>query len=172
MWRATVAASRPSSARRRRSGAPCWYCRRRSLRGERFLLGHAGARLAVALRDRGELGFERAAALRKLEERALRLAHRLAARAQLVGRLAARFLRRGELGLQLLDAPAQLAQVLLARRRGFRRGARRAASADREEEDSPPRHAPRARGRHRGYFAFPWLATECCAFATASASPR
>src|SRR5258708_2209186 len=30
MWRATVAASRPSSARRSRSGAPCWYCRRSS----------------------------------------------------------------------------------------------------------------------------------------------
>jgi hypothetical protein len=105
----------------------------------------------------------------------MRPAHRAVALPQLVGRLAARALRVIELLLQLLDAPAQLAQVLLRRRRiGLRWRSRwrrlpacrvRAGRNDEREEQ-------RERERSQACFALPWLATECMARAMASWSPR
>ena len=141
------------------------------LPGESLLLAHAGADLALTPRDRAELVFQRPAPLRQFEERAMRFGERLAAGAQLVGRFAPRFLRARQLRLQLLDALAQVAQLLPARRRIGRRLEERGPREDREEEASK-QHARDARRGHRRYFALPWLATECMALATASASPR
>ena len=128
----------------------------------------AGARLALALRDRLQLRLQVAALLRQPEERTVRLANRLAALAQLVGGLAARLLRGGEVRLQLLDARAKLAQLLLARRGGpgargvLRRGVR--GRGERQQRGGE--------GQAQGYFAFPCETTACIALATASGSPR
>ena len=129
----------------------------------------AAVNLALALAERGDLGLDHAALLREREERAMRLAHRLAARAQLVGGGPARFLRGREVGLQLVDARAQLAQLLLVRLRGrlwWRLGRERANRSQHQ------RGAERPRARHVRYLALPWAATECIAAATASGSPR
>src|SRR5688572_18783264 len=66
------------------------------LRGQGLLLGASGARLALARRQRAQLRLDASALLREAEERAVRLAHRAAAGAQLVRGLAARLLRGGE----------------------------------------------------------------------------
>jgi hypothetical protein len=76
----------------------------------------------------------------------MRLGERAAAFLQLVGGLAAGFLGFREPLLQALDAPAQLLQVLLARRLG-----RAPCRARREQQDGE-------RGA-RAYFAFPCAAT-------------
>ena len=127
-------------------------------RGERFLLGGAGARLALAPRDRFKLGFDDVPRLRELVERPVRLRERARAFLELVGGLAAGFLRVREALLQALDAAAQLLQALLARRLARAPGA---AGGKQDDED-----------RARGYLAFPCAATWCIAAATASASPR
>jgi hypothetical protein len=114
------------------------------------------------LRDARELALERLPLLREIEQRAARLAHRAIALAQGVGGLAARALGAGEVRLQLADARAQVAQVLLGR--GLARRARGAA-AEREQQDGGERGS-------QACFALPWLATDCIAFAMASWSPR
>ena len=83
-----------------------------------------------------------------VEQRAMRVAHRAPALAQLVGGLAARLLRRREVGLHPLDAPAQLAQLLLAAARA-RPSAVRGVLAPRAANRERRRDAARARGRAR-----------------------
>ena len=70
----------------------------------------------------------------------MRLAHRLLALAQLVHCAAARLLRAGEIALQLLDARAQLLQLL---------GTGRAVGGGRESERDDRGKAREARGCHR-----------------------
>ena len=136
------------------------------LAGERLLAGHAGARLALARRDGFELRFDGLAALGELEQRAMRFAHGTARLAQLVGGLAARFFRRGEIGLQLLDAAAQLAQLLLVGRRLL--GVRGDAATAGDRGTSRPRCA--ASSRSHGLRSCPGRTV--CIARDASSPPR
>jgi hypothetical protein len=135
-------------------------------RGELFLPRGIAAHGAFALRDAGELGLELAPAPPEIEQGAACVAHRPIARAQGVGRFRARALGGRELGLQLADARAQLAQVVLrggALCGGIPGGRRKERRGEQQENGE--------RGS-QACFTLPWLATECIALAIASGSPR
>src|SRR6476620_4797386 len=145
MWRATLAAARPSSARRRRSGAPCWYCRRRSRPASascRATLARISAsRRAIDARSdsiaRRRSPVSNSARWASLTAFALARSWSVASPRDRIGR--------GEVALQLLDAAAQVAKLLLARRRRGERDGR----GERNEKEKDLRHAPGARARHR-----------------------
>ena len=130
--------------------------------------GDAAAKAALLLADRGELAFQRLPPLTELEQRPVRVAQRLGIRAQLARGLAARFFGRRDAALDLVDAGAQVVEILL------RRGGRCRAGKPREDEAAGDRGPaqPSRMGRAGLQRAFPWLATEAIARDTACWSPR